>query len=235
MIRPTLCAAALTLLLAPAAALAAAPDPPAFWPAATRDVWQVCFSDTCDAAAAIRAGADNLQIPFTLPPLADEDASDADQARRPVAIEYSHGYEVRLKIHKYASYATLPLFGAEWWLGQSLYSNTPADRGDSRKGLHAFVGASIVGLFGLNTVTGAWNMFGEGWKDPNHHTLRLVHGLLMMAADTGFVYVAMNGPNSRRVSEALTYESDKALHRNVAIASISTATVSYLIMLFGNK
>lgn len=235
MIRTTFAAALLTLLLAPAAVSAAPPTPISFWPAPTHDVWQVCFTDACDAAPAVPTSAVTIEVPFTLPPLADAGPPDLDQGRRPIAIEYSHGYEVRLKIHKYASYATLPLFGAEWWLGQSLYSNTPADRGDPRKGLHALVGASIVGLFGLNTVTGAWNMFGEGWKDPNHHTLRLVHGLLMMAADAGFVYVAMNGPNSRRVSEALTYESDKAFHRNVAIASISTATVSYLIMLFGNK
>lgn len=225
----------LALFLAPTAAAAAPPDPPSFWPAATRDVWQVCWTDTCERAAAVTTDPDHLQIPFTLPPLADESNPDADQARRPIAIEYSHAYEVRLKIHKYASFATLPLFGAEWWLGQSLYSNTPADRGDSRKGLHAFVGASIIGLFGVNTVTGAWNMFGEGWKDPNHHTLRLVHGLLMMASDVGFVWTTRTGPNSRRVSEALTYESDKAYHRDIAIASISTATVGYLIMLFGNK
>ena len=32
----------------------------------------------------------------------------------------------------------------------------------ARKAPHAVVGAGIVGLFGVNTVTGAWNLFGEG-------------------------------------------------------------------------
>jgi hypothetical protein len=205
------------------------------WPSAPRDAWHVCWTDNCASPAKAAANDPRLQIPFNLPPLDPDAEADTTQTRRPVAIEYSHAYQVRLKIHKYASFATLPLFGAELWLGQSLYTNTPADRGDARKGLHAFVGSSIIGLFGVNTVTGAWNLFGEGRKDPHHRTLKLVHGLLMMAADGGFVATTMSGPNSRRFSEALTYESDKSYHRNLAIASISTATVGYLIMLFGNR
>jgi hypothetical protein len=230
----TLIALASALLLAPSAARA---DPPSFWPSASRDVWRVCWAEPCAAAPPVSRTAleAHLPIPFPVPAQADAIGTAAVAQRRPVAIEYSHAYQLRLKVHKYASYATLPLFGAEWWLGQSLYSNTPADRGDSRKGLHAFVGASIIGLFGVNTVTGAWNLFGEGRKDPNHRTLKLVHGLLMMAADAGFVATTSAGPNSRRLGEALTYESDKAYHRDLAIASISTATVGYLIMLVGNR
>lgn len=232
MMRTTL-AAAVAFLLVP---LTARADPAAsLWPSVSRDVWHICWTDHCATPARVAATDPRLQIPFSLPPLDPTADEDTNQTRRPVAIEYSHAYQVRLKIHKYASFATLPLFGAELWLGQSLYTNTPTDRGDARKGLHAFVGSSIIGLFGLNTVTGAWNLFGEGRKDPHHRTLRLVHGLLMMAADGGFVATTMSGPNSRRFSEALTYESDKAYHRDVAIASISTATVGYLIMLFGNR
>ena len=33
---------------------------------------------------------------------------------------------------------------------------------------------------------------------------------------------------------ALTFETDKVTHRNIAIASMSIATAGYLIMLFGN-
>ncbi|MGH9411121.1 MAG: hypothetical protein ACRD1V_16885 [Vicinamibacterales bacterium] len=197
-----------------------------------RDPWHVCLAATCAPAASSATAIARLQVPFALPALAFGGADAA--AQRPRAIEYSHAYQVRLKIHKYASFATLPLFATELALGQSLYTNTPTDRGDARKGLHAFIGTSIIGLFGLNTVTGAWNLFGEGRKDPHNRTLKLVHGLLMMAADGGFVATTMSGPNSRRPSEALTYESDKAWHRDLAIGSISVATVGYLIMLFGN-
>lgn len=157
---------------------------------------------------------------------------DDAQPLHAAAIEHSDAYLMRAKIHKYASVATLPLFAAEFALGQSLY-NTPANTGGKRAA-HAIVGAGIVGLFGVNTVTGAWNLFGEGRRDTDGRTLRLVHGLLMMAADVGFLATTRTGPNSGSRREALTFEADKATHRNLAIASISVGTVGYLMMLFGN-
>jgi hypothetical protein len=56
-----------------------------------------------------------------------------------------------------------------------------------------------------------------------------------MAADVGFVATAQSGPNSRSQRQALTYETDKVTHRNIAIASISVGTAGYLLMLFGNR
>src|SRR5262245_60693951 len=70
--------------------------------------------------------------------------SSAPQAH-PAAIPYSDAYQTRLKIHKYASYATLPLFATQLALGQSLYNNP--NEGGAKKGLHGAVGAGIVGLF----------------------------------------------------------------------------------------
>ena len=66
----------------------------------------------------------------TLPaalPLAEATPVRADSTppQRPHAIEYSDAYGVRLSIHHYASYATIPLFAAEFALGQSLYNNPP--------------------------------------------------------------------------------------------------------------
>jgi hypothetical protein len=55
------------------------------------------------------------------------------------AVEHSAAYQTRAKVHKYASFATLPLFAAEVALGQALY-NTPANAGGKRAA-HAFVGA----------------------------------------------------------------------------------------------
>jgi hypothetical protein len=155
---------------------------------------------------------------------------DAAQPLHPVAIQHSDAYLTRAKIHKYASFATLPLFAGEVLLGSSLYSGSGSS---GVKTAHAVVGAGIVGLFGVNTVTGAWNMFGEGWDEKEGRTLRLVHGLMMMAADVGFVATVATAPSSGRRG-ALTFETDKATHRNIAVASISVATASYLIMLFGN-
>ncbi len=166
------------------------------------------------------------------------EAAGADEAaqparRRPVAIEYSDGYRLRQRIHKYSSFATLPLFGAELALGQSLY-NSSANAG-AKRAAHAWIGGGIVGLFAVNTVTGAWNMFGEGRKDPNGRTLRLVHGLLMMAADVGFLATTASGPSSESERHAFTFEGDKVTHRNIAIASMSVGTLGYLIMLLGNR
>lgn len=168
--------------------------------------------------------------PLAAPLVVLED--DETQPVHAAAVEHSDAYQMRAKIHKYASFATLPLFAAEVALGQSLY-NAPANAGASRAA-HAFIGAGIVGLFGVNTVTGAWNLFGEGWTDKDGRTLRLVHGLLMMAADVGILATTASGPNGGGRRGALTFETDRVTHRNLAIASISVGTAGYLLMLFGN-
>ena len=155
---------------------------------------------------------------------------DGAQPLHAEAIEHSDSYRTRAKIHKYASFATLPLFAAKSPWGSRC--TTPRKRG-SKRGLHAAIGSAIVGLFGVNTVTGAWNMFGEGWHDREGRTLRLVHGLLMMAADVGFSRGG-HRTQERGPRGALTFESDKVTHRNIAIASMSVGTAGYLLMLLSN-
>jgi uncharacterized BrkB/YihY/UPF0761 family membrane protein len=148
---------------------------------------------------------------------------------RPVAVEYSDAYYTRAKIHKYASFATLPLFATEVALGQNIYNDPNANR-SAVKGAHIAVGTAITGLFAVNTVTGVWNMW-ESRHDPSHHKLKLVHGILMLGADAGFVATFATGPNGH----GATLDSDKQQHRAVALTSMGIATASYLLMLFGNK
>jgi hypothetical protein len=155
---------------------------------------------------------------------------DGAQPLHATAIEHSEAYQARAKIHKIASFATLPLFAAELWLGQSIY-NTPSD---SQKSAHIVVGTGIIGLFGVNTVTGAWNLFGEGWHDQQGRTLRIAHSLLMMASDAGFVATSMSGPGGRNRTGA-TFEANKATHRTIALTSLGLGTVGYLLMLFGSR
>jgi hypothetical protein len=143
----------------------------------------------------------------------------------PAATTYSNGYEVRLKIHKYASWATLPLFATEFGLGQSLYSNPETG---AKKTAHVIVGTGIVGLFGLNTFTGVWNLW-EGRHDTDGRPMRIVHSVLMLAADGGFLAATATGPHVR--NGIITNPSDKSLHRNIAVASIGVGTVGYLLML----
>jgi hypothetical protein len=148
---------------------------------------------------------------------------------RPVAVEYSDAYYTRAKIHKYASFATLPLFAAEVALGQNIY-NDPNANSSAAKGAHIAVGTAITGLFAVNTVTGVWNMW-ESRNEPSHHKLKLIHGILMLGADAGFVATFASGPNGR----GATLDTDKQTHRSIALTSMGLATASYLIMLFGNK
>jgi hypothetical protein len=160
---------------------------------------------------------------------ADAAGSAQPTAARPVAIEYSDGYYTRAKIHKYASFATLPLFAAELALGQTVY-NDPNANTSSAKGAHIAVGTAITGLFAVNTVTGAWNMW-ESRNDPSHHTLKLIHGILMLGADAGFVATFASGPNGRGAN----IDTQKQTHRTIALTSIGLASASYLLMLFGNR
>jgi hypothetical protein len=151
--------------------------------------------------------------------------------RRPAAVEYSHAYEIRRKIHVYASVATLPLFVAETWLGQSLYNN-PANS-ESLRGAHGAVATSIGVLFGINTVTGVWNLV-EGRQNPAGRTRRTVHGVMMLAADAGFVATGLLAPHEREgEGDNAAREAgggSPSTHRAVALSSMGIALVSYLMM-----
>jgi hypothetical protein len=158
------------------------------------------------------------------------DPPDQSQTPRPTAIEYSEGYETRAKIHKYASFATLPLIGTEAFLGQSLY-NDPYSRTSAKRNAHIVVGTAITGLFAVNTVTGVWNLV-ESRHDPNHRTLRLLHGITMIGADVGFLAAYGTGPGGR---DLVNFDSQKSTHRAVVFTTMGIATASYLMMLIGNR
>lgn len=150
-------------------------------------------------------------------------------------VEYSDAYKMRARIHKYASVAMLPLVGTEWYLGNKTYN----DPTSGTRSAHIAVGSALVGLFAVNTVTGAWNMW-EARKDPNGRTKRMLHGLLMMAADVGFMATLATAPGRDRFEDEgrfgsfiVTGGGSRGAHRALAIASFSTATVGYLVMLFG--
>jgi hypothetical protein len=187
------------------------------------------------------AGACALTITFALPGSAQTTTSSAEgilaadqppvqtsaqtTSPPPRAFEYSDAYRLRAKIHKISSFATLPLFGAEAIIGQSLYSDPTSGKKDA----HLIAAAGIGALFAVNTATGVWNLI-EARKDPSHRTRRLVHGLMMLGADAGFLATAALGPSS----EHGEIDSGRATHRAVAFTSIGLATAGYLIMLFGD-
>jgi len=151
-------------------------------------------------------------------------ARDAGGAveQRPQAFTYSDGYNTRRKIHMIASYATLPLFVGQYIAGQKLYDG---EGSETAKSWHGALAGGVAALFAVNTVTGVWNLW-EARQDPNGRSRRLIHGLLMLGADAGFVATGLMAPDDDGEG------SSKSAHRNVAIASMSAATASYLYMLF---
>lgn len=185
----------------------------------------------CDqSAAGARRGTPLLA--YSAAPSAVAPAVQDDQPLHAAAVEHSDAYRTRAKIHKIASFATLPLFAGELALGQSLY-NSPTNNGGI-KGAHIAVGTGIISLFAVNTVTGAWNLFGEDRQEHDGKTLRFVHALLMMASNAGFVATAATGPHGEGRRGTLTVGTNASTHRAIALTSIGVGTVGYLVMLLGN-
>jgi len=177
------------------------------------------------SAQSIRASAETAASVAAAAPAPAPSPANAQTAPPPQAFDYSDGYRLRAKIHKASSLATLPLFATEGIIGQSLYSNPTSGKKDA----HLAVAGGIGALFAVNTVTGVWNLI-EARKDPNHRKRRLVHGLLMLGADAGFVTTAALGPES----ENGMVSSSRGAHRAAAFTSIGLATTGYLVMLLGD-
>ncbi len=206
------------LLLAPAASASSG----------ARDPWNVWgATPPAGAARPVTPLFDASMAPVALA------TEPADQTAAPakVVVDYSDAYRLRAKIHKYSSFAMLPLFATEVALGQSLYNNGGEG---SRRSAHAAVGAGIGVLFGVNTVTGGWNLW-EARKDPNGRARRIAHGLLMMAADAGFLATAALAPSSESEHGLSNFDSNRSAHRTVALTSMGLATAGYLIMLIGGR
>ena len=137
------------------------------------------------------------------------------------AIEYSDAYGTRLTIHRIGSYTMIPLFAAEYMLGDRLLNgSSPAGWVRST---HGAVAGGVAALFAVNTVTGAWNLW-DARRDPEGRTRRLLHSALMMASEAGFV---ATGVLSDRAGHSM---SGASTHRNVALASMSLSTAGTLLM-----
>ncbi|HET7461763.1 MAG TPA: hypothetical protein VFJ82_10975 [Longimicrobium sp.] len=168
-------------------------------------------------AARVAAGA-----PSANPGPAIAFAGDTTPERRK-AFEYSDAYFTRLTIHRYASYATLPLFVASFASGSQLFDGKEDAPGWARA-IHGPAAGGVATLFAVNTVTGGLNLW-EARKDPDGRTRRTIHGLLMLAADGGFAATGL------LAGEAEESGSRREAHRAVALSSMGVALVSYAIML----
>ena len=118
--------------------------------------------------------------PDTLP-------ADSLLPQRRKATEVSEWYQVRLTVHRVGAFAELPLFAAQYVVGQRLYKQTL--RSESLSGLHSGLAASMGVLFTSNTITGAWNLW-DSRAEPKGRTRRIIHAVIMTAAAAGFLATA---------------------------------------------
>ena len=153
---------------------------------------------------------------------------DTTPRRRPRAVEVSEGYALRLRIHRYASYTTIPLFAAQSIAGNQMYQSGGSDPSWA-KSLHSVGAGGLAALFTVNTVTGVWNAW-ESRARREGRTVRLIHGALMLASDAGFAYAgAKLGPEATRSGP----KRDE--HRRMAMISMGTALAGYATMLVANR
>ncbi|MEZ4422535.1 MAG: hypothetical protein R3E98_03945 [Gemmatimonadota bacterium] len=177
-------------------------------------------ADPSAAAAFEAARWTGLPSATTSDPADPADPGPADQI-----VEYSDGYGTRLKIHRWASYLTVPLFVGQYVVGQKLIDG---DGSSGLRSLHGALAGGVAGLFVVNTVTGGWNAI-EAWKDPEDRTRRTLHTVLMLLADAGFVATGALANENEHAGPG--ERADNSSHRAMAIASMGTALVGYSIML----
>lgn len=146
--------------------------------------------------------------------------------RRPRAIEYPEGYGTRLTIHRIGAYAMLPLFGAEYVLGQRLITST--NRPQGLKTAHSIVAGSLGAVFVSNTVTGVWN-FWDARHDPNDRARRTIHSIIMLASDAGMVWAGASAGGAKRTVDQANR------HRAIALGSMGLSVAGAAMMWIWKK
>ena len=160
-------------------------------------------------------------------------AADAPQdtvRKRAKATEVSDSYELRLRIHRYASYSMIPLFALQSVAGNQLFQadKSGAPRPSWASGTHSLGAAGLGVLFSVNTVTGLWNLW-ESRDNEVGRTKRLIHSALLLASDAGFTYTGLV-----LASDAKRDASKRVDHRNYAYYSMGAALAGYGVMLVGD-
>ncbi len=143
--------------------------------------------------------------------------------KKKVVIEYSDWYETRLTIHRYSSWAMLPLFVGQYVTGTTLIQKG-TDAPQWVKTTHPILATGVAALFATNTVTGAWNWW-EGRADPTARGWRTTHSVLMLLADAGFTYVGLVSGQAKQNGDV------RNRHKQAAIISGSLAVTSWVMML----
>jgi len=140
----------------------------------------------------------------------------------------SDWYARRLRIHQIGAYAMIPLFAFQAAAGNELYQKGSGADGWAKTG-HRVGATGLATVFGVNTVTGLWNLW-DSRAVPQGRTKRTLHTLLMLASDAGFTYAG-----AHLAEKAENDAGARAEHRKLAYASMGTALVGTSIMIIWRK
>jgi len=163
---------------------------------------------------------------FPLYSIDDPPRDSLRQRRR--SVEVSEWYARRLTIHRYAAYASLPVFALQYAAGRELYNKGSGAPGWAKTG-HRFGATALAGIFAVTTVTGAWNWW-DSRTVPKGRVLRTVHALSLLGADAAFTYAGVKLSN-----EAENSFDKRRQHRNVALSAIAVSAVSGIGMKILNR
>jgi hypothetical protein len=137
------------------------------------------------------------------------------------AIEHSDLYYTRLTIHRWTSYAAVPLLVAQYVVGQQL------DDGGGSRGTHQALATATAAVFAVNTVTGSWNLV-ESWKEPGK--LRKTHSVLMLLADVALAATFATAPDDDDEGEG-DDGGGTGTHRTLAIAAGGLTITGFALMI----
>jgi hypothetical protein len=154
--------------------------------------------------------------------------ADTVVKKKKILVDYSDWYGRRLAVHRYLTWAMIPLFATSYYTGERLARDGRIGSPYIIRALHPYAatGASVV--FGVNTLTGLWNLW-DARHDPEGRTRRIIHSVLFMVADGGFAWAGSMGKQARDDSAI----RDK--HRTIALSSMGVSYFSMMLMLIGGK
>jgi hypothetical protein len=149
--------------------------------------------------------------------------ADTGTRKRTRAVEYSEWYGRRVAIHKTLSWAMFPLFAVSYYTGDQLAQKGRRGVSSTVRSLHPVAAGGAAAVFGVNTVTGLWNLW-DARKDPADRKRRYLHSALFLLADAGFAYAGSLGEDAGEDGET------RRRHRTIALGSMGLSTAGWLTM-----
>ncbi|MBX3175029.1 MAG: hypothetical protein KF709_11490 [Gemmatimonadaceae bacterium] len=136
---------------------------------------------------------------------------------------YDAAYYRRLDIHRYSSYAMLPLFALQVTAGTQLF-NRGSEAPEWAKVGHRVGATGVAAMFATNLVTGIPNL-AVSLRDPRDRGKKILHASLMIAAAAGFTATAVLAERAEGDPDA------RYRHRRMAFTSMGVAFAGWLTML----